>query len=113
MPLRLDYKEWCAAPKDLQMRILARALTFVGGGDYRPRFAALENLVMALTAPAFCTSTLNNCIVSQKGDAIIITPEQPRVAPRPSPHMHSLLIQPFITAPPLWEKDKDHTGKGE
>ena len=78
----LEISGLAAAPREVQLRLLAGALGWVSGAGYRPRFAALEGLLDTCLSGADFGKTLHGCTVVRRGDAIVINRE---VAATPAP----------------------------
>ncbi|MGX9351084.1 tRNA lysidine(34) synthetase TilS [Shimia sp. W99] len=64
-----------AAPEELRTRVVARALNWVSGQVYKPRFDALQAALAAET-----TTALHGCLVIRKGGCLRITREWAAVA---------------------------------
>ena len=74
--LRLDHAALAAAPEEISLRALARALATVGGSDYPPRFERLERLHGRLLAAGFRGATLGGCRLElRRGDSLLIARE--------------------------------------
>ncbi|PSL19966.1 tRNA lysidine(34) synthetase TilS [Shimia abyssi] len=67
--------KFAAAPEDLQTRLLARALGWISGDAYKPRYSALEAALKSKTVFA-----LSGCLVIRKRDQLRITREWAAVA---------------------------------
>jgi tRNA(Ile)-lysidine synthase len=63
--LLLDAAALRAAPREIGLRALAKALGQISGRPYRPRFERLEALYDALSEKAFAARTLHNCRVGR------------------------------------------------
>ncbi|MCT8971742.1 tRNA lysidine(34) synthetase TilS [Microbaculum marinisediminis] len=76
---RLDRKTLLAAPEEIGLRVLARLLMGVGGGDYAPRLDRLERLYARLGAEsAGGAVTLSGCRIVIRGEAAIVFRETGR-----------------------------------
>jgi tRNA(Ile)-lysidine synthase len=64
-----------AAPREVQLRLLAGALGWVAGAGYRPRFAALEGVLESCLGSAAFGKTLHDCHISRRKNEIVINRE--------------------------------------
>ncbi len=64
-----------AAPREVQLRLLAGALGWVSGAGYRPRFAALEGLLESCLGSAPFGKTLHGCQITRRRGPILINRE--------------------------------------
>ncbi len=71
--LLIDRATLDAAPRDTRLRLLARALVWVSGNPYRPRFAALEALAQQ-------GGSLHGCLVSPVREGLRVSREYKAVA---------------------------------
>lgn len=69
---------WAAARPEVRLRLLARALAFVGGRDYGPRLAALERLEAAVSGGLAGRRTLAGCAVSPTAEGVVLHREPGR-----------------------------------
>lgn len=84
--LWLDPEALGAAPAEIGLTVLARALRMVAGRDYPPRLRALERLYAALVrdrAPA--PRTLHGCRLAPRGGAVLMAREGAGL-PGPAPY---------------------------
>ena len=73
-----------AAPREVQLRLLAAALGWVSGAGYRPRFTALEGLLAACLSGAPFGKTLHGCQIARR-DATIVINREVSATPAPAP----------------------------
>ncbi len=74
--LRLDRAALVAAPDEIALRLLARALSAVSGAPLRPRLAALESLLQAARDAALGSGrTLHGCLVWDAGAVVALARE--------------------------------------
>lgn len=80
--LALDPARLAAAPKELRLRLLAGALSWVSGAVYRPRLARLSAVLLAIEAGQVGRGlTLHGCVLRVEGSQIAVRREPARVAP--------------------------------
>jgi tRNA(Ile)-lysidine synthase len=79
----LDETGFAQAAEDVRLRLLARCLQAVGGGERAPPASALERLAGAMAQAGFHARTLGGCRISRHGAAFAIVREAGRMAPEP------------------------------
>lgn len=72
--LVIDQRGFRALPGEIARRILARAIVWIGGGDYLPRRAPLAMAIEAIRSGGG-TTTLGGCLVMRQGRQIRICRE--------------------------------------
>jgi tRNA(Ile)-lysidine synthase len=70
---QIDAKSLKEMPEPLALRLLARVLQSIGGGNYPPRSRSLQRLLSQLRDPEMKKSTLGNCqlIAGRKGWLVV------------------------------------------
>ena len=80
--LVLDGAPLAAAPKEIRLRLLAAALSWVAGALYRPRLVRLEAALTAIeTGRVGHGLTLHGCVLRARAGRIAVRRELARVAP--------------------------------
>ncbi len=82
--VQITLKGFAAAAPELQLRLLAAALGWVAGADYRPRFSALDALLAACLRGGDFGKTLHGCAISRRKNTIAINREL-AATPPPAP----------------------------
>jgi len=75
---RIDRARLAAAPEEIALRALDRALRQVGGRDLPPRLERLERALEAILIPGFRPRTYSGCRLSERQGSIRIEREQRR-----------------------------------
>nr|WP_281365976.1 tRNA lysidine(34) synthetase TilS [Halovulum dunhuangense] len=78
--VRIAAQVYADALPELRLRLLSRALGWVASSDYRPRLDALGALDAALTAGPMRARTLQGCVISRRGNEILVCREWARCA---------------------------------
>ncbi|WP_165498275.1 tRNA lysidine(34) synthetase TilS [Siculibacillus lacustris] len=80
----LDAATWAAAPEEIRLRCLSRAIARVGGGDYGPRLDDVERLDAALIGAraggSALVRTLGGVRIELRRGLVWLAPEEGRVA---------------------------------
>lgn len=80
--LTLDPGVWRVAAQELRLRVLAGALCWVSGAQYRPRLARLETLARAIEGGEVGAGlTLHGCVLRTAKRDVVLRREVARVAP--------------------------------
>ena len=74
----LNLSKWSAAHSELQQRSLAQLIRTIGDEPYLPRAEQMDDLLRRLARPDFKRATLGNCLLTRKGDSLLIEREARR-----------------------------------
>ncbi len=81
--VEIDRPAFVALNTEMQRRVMAHGLRWVGGNIYRPRLSALDGVIRATTQGV--GATLSGCLIRVKGESIQIGREPASVASMKTP----------------------------